>query len=169
LATFTSAAAFGNHVSQYGVKIERAQPGAVKAAAEVAAGIIRNEGSKYKIKGRSGGKFKLGAKVDGPYGYGGNWIAYVRADPAGMWAMVEKGTKAHWIGPKGHTKGRRQRRSSRGAGKQALFGAGYAHPYQFPVWHPGTGGPIGRPWKIGVTKAGLVASKAYQAKVRAVF
>jgi hypothetical protein len=158
LATFTSAAAFGNHVSQYGVKIERAQPGAVKAAAEVAAAAIRQSGAKYKVKGRSGGKFKLGAKVDGPYGFGGNWIAYVRADPAGFWALIEKGAKPHIIKPR--------RRGRRGAGgKKALSFDGGAFAI---VHHPGTGS-IGKPWEIGVAKAGLVASQAYNAKVRAVF
>jgi hypothetical protein len=160
MATFTSVSPFANHITKYGLNIERSTPKATKAAADAAATVLRNEGAKYKIKGRSGGKFKLGAKVEGPYGYGGNFIAYVKGEPAGFWAMIEKGTKGHWIGPKGHTRGRRQRKGQKGA--QALFGAGYAHPYQFPVWHPGTGGAIGHPWKIGVAKANVVAPKAFE-------
>lgn len=163
MATFTNVSAFADHVAKYGTKIEGAQPRAVKAAAEVAAIIIRQEGSRHKFKGRSGSKFPLGAKVDGPYGYAGNFIAYVKADPAGFWAMAEKGTKPHWIAPRGVTQGRRQRKNQRGA--QALLGGGYGHPIARPVWHPGSKGIAGNPWKSAVARAKVAAPKAYQHEV----
>jgi hypothetical protein len=80
--------------------------------------------------------------------------------------MIEKGAKPHWIIPRGVTRGPRQRKNQKGA--QALFGGGYAHPYLWPVWHPGTGS-IGHPWEIGVAKASIASTKAYEREILAVF
>ncbi len=157
MATFTNVSDFASHVAGYGKKIEGVQSRAVKAAAEVAAIAIKQAGSRYRFKGRSGGKFSLGAKVEGPFGYAGNFIAYVKADPAGFWAMVERGTHPHIIRPR--------RRGRRGAGsKRAL-----ATPYGVfaVVHHPGTGS-IGHPWREGVAKADVLSAKVYQREVASV-
>jgi hypothetical protein len=158
LATFTSAAAFANHVTQYGVQIKHTNSRAVMAAATVAAVAIRQEGSKFKVKGRSGNKFALGAKIEGPYGLGENVIAYVKADPAGMWALIQEGSKPHIIKPR-----RKGRRGS--GGKKALSFGGNAFAL---VHHPGTG-TIGRPWNAGVAKASLLAEKAFEREIVSIF
>ena len=154
MATFTDPRAFADHVAGYGQRIQGVQPKAVKAAAEVAAIAIRQAGSRYHFKGRSGGRFALGARVEGPYGYAGNFIAYVKADPAGFWAMIEKGTRPHVITPR--------RRGRRGSGGKKVLSTPYGF---FPiVHHPGTG-PVGHPWQVGVAKARLASAKAYEREV----
>ena len=147
MATFTDVDPFAKKILSYGKAVEGAQKEAVAATAAVAAAIIKTSGARYKIRGRTGAKVPLGVRVLPPKGYGSNWVAIVQAMPVGFWILVEEGAKPHWITPAGVTKGRRQRASTRRRGKQALFADGYGHPIGRPVWHPGTGGAIGHPWK----------------------
>lgn len=151
MATFSSSSAFAAHVGGYGTKIKGANIPATKAAAEAAATALRRSGSRFRIKGRTGKRWALGAKVDGPHPHGGNVYAYVIADPAGMWHLVEKGAKPHVIKPR-----RRGRRGS--ASRKALSIPGYG--YFASVNHPGTGS-IGHPWQTGVQVAKKVAPEAH--------
>ena len=146
MGLYTDVDSFAKHIASYGKAVEGAQREAVAATAELAATIIRTSGARYHIRGRTGKKWPLGAKVLPPKGFGSNWVAIVKADPIGFWVLVESGAKAHWITPAGVTKGRRQRASTRSRGKQALFNASYAHPIGRPVWHFGTDA-IGHPWQ----------------------
>ena len=158
MATFTSAPAFAAHIGQYGERIKGANRNATKAAAEAAGAAIRRSGSRYRLRGRTGNRFALGARVEGPYGYGGNFYAYVKADPAGMWKLVEEGARPHVIRPRGAGRGRRRGRGAV-ASRKALNVPGYG--YFAKVDHPGTG-PIGHPWRDGLAVANRVGPQAYQ-------
>ena len=151
MAVFTDPHAFAAHIGAYGPKIKGANFAATKAAAEAARAALSRSGSRFRLKGRTGRRFALGAKVDGPHAYGGNVYAYVIADPAGFWHLIEKGAKPHVIQPR--------RRGRRGSGsKKALAVPGYG--YFAKVHHPGTGS-IGHPWQIGVQVAKKVAPEVY--------
>lgn len=62
--------------------------------------------------------------------------------PSGLWAMAEQGAKPHVIGG-----GRAYRRGGKmtktGRQRSYVRGAGYSHPVQAPVWHPGSKGKAG--------------------------
>jgi hypothetical protein len=160
MATFTDATAFANHIAGYGKRIESADSRALRAELEAITLIVKKHGARYRIKGRSGGRFGLGAKMSGPYGYGGTSIGYIDADPAGFWAIIERGAGPHIIRP------RRRGRGGRGS-KRAL-----TTPYGIfaIVHHPGTGGSIGHPWASAVAEAKVVGPKVYEhALVSSVF
>jgi hypothetical protein len=152
MATFTDPNAFAAHVAGYGKRIDGARGMATKAAAEVAAVSLRRAGSKYKVKGRTGKAWALGAKVQGPYSAGSNSIAYVLADPVGFWTLIEEGARPHIIKP------RRRGRGGRNS-KKVLAIPGYG--YFAEVHHPGTGS-IGHPWKTGTLAAKRAAPLAFE-------
>jgi hypothetical protein len=165
MAVFTDARKFADHVADYGKKIEDTQPRAVKAAADAAAIAIGRAGSAFRIRGRSGSRVSLGAKVSGPYGYAGNHIAYVDAVPKGFWTIIEKGS---YKKPGGYDiyprrVGARAQRNAIRRGKPintkgAVYG-GYGHPARF-VHHPGFGS-IGHPWEVGVEAASRITEAVY--------
>jgi hypothetical protein len=160
VATFTDPHAFAAHVAGYGKRIDGARGAATKAAAEVAATALRQSGSRFKVRGRTGKSWALGAKVQGPYSAGSNSIAYVLADPVGFWTLIEEGARPHIIRPR-----RRGRRGSSSAKVLAIPGYGYFAQ----VHHPGTGS-IGHPWKAGTMIAKRTAPLAFErALIPAVF
>jgi hypothetical protein len=152
MATFTDPHAFAAHVAKYGQRIENAQSTATKAAAEVAATAIRQAGSRFKVRGRTGKSWALGAKVQGPFSLGSSSVAYVLADPVGFWTLVEEGARPHIIRP------RRRGRGGRNSVK-VLAIPGYGFFAQ--VHHPGTGS-IGHPWKTGTLAARRAAPLAFE-------
>jgi hypothetical protein len=164
MATFTDPHAFAAHVAKYGDRIQNAQSTATKAAAETAGIAIRQAGSKFGIRGRTGKKWSLGATVEGPYSLGSNSIAYVTADPMGFWVLVEKGARPHEIRPRKVGWRARKNAAARGdslSTRKALLVPGVGGGYFAKVNHPGTG-PIGHPWKAGVTVAKRTAPLAFE-------
>src|SRR5207342_3186323 len=109
---------FANHIASYGAKIEGKSRSATLAAAEAARLVVEQQGSRFHIKGRRGGGVHLGAVVEGPFGYAGQWIAYLKPVPAGFWSMIEHGTRAHTIRP------RRGRQGAGGHRPALAFGGG---------------------------------------------
>jgi hypothetical protein len=172
MATFTDATAFANHIAGYGKRIEGADRMALKAELDAVTIIVKKHGSRYKLRGRTGGKWPLGAKASGPYAYGGTQLGYVDADPKGFWTIVQKGAGPHWIGPrKIGARARRNaiRRGSPIGEKGGIFASGYEHPI-FGVLHPGTHGAIGDPWGKAMAEASVVGPKVYEhALVSSVF
>lgn len=161
MATFTDPSAFAAHIGQYGTKIKGANFTATKAAAEAAATAIRRSGSRYRIKGRTGKRWALGAKVTPGAASGSNVRFYVNADPAGFWVLVEKGAGPHVIRPRRRGRGGRDTRKA-----LAVPGRGYFAK----VNHPGTGGAIGNPWGQGLAVAKKIGPQAYgQALLSSVF
>jgi hypothetical protein len=159
MATFTDPSAFAAHIAGYSAKLERGTPDAVKTAADTAATIIRSNGARFHIKGRTGRPFKLSAKVDGPHGYGGAFYAYVKADPAGFWKLIQEGAKPHVIKPR--------RRGRRGADtKRALLIPSLG--YFAKVNHPGTG-QIGDPWGISMRQVARIVPPAFERDIASIF
>jgi hypothetical protein len=163
MATFTDPRAFAQHVGDYAKVIAEANPKATKLAAEACAEIVRKNGARFHIKGRSGKAFELGAKIEGLRISGNTGQAYVivKADPAGFWKLIEKGAKPHMIRPKRARRGRgRGRGKGQGRVTAAVFASGYEHPVR-EVHHPGTG-PIGHPWEMAMAETQRVAVGIYQ-------
>jgi len=81
MATFTSPAAFANHVAGYGDKIKTATPRAVAAAALAATNDIRSEASGFHI-GRA--KLRAGYDLAGA-------VAIIKPKNPGAWKLIEEG------------------------------------------------------------------------------
>jgi hypothetical protein len=150
MATFTDPRAFAQHVSKYGDQISDASSVAVKEAGIAAVQAIRSEGKRHRIKGRSGKRVTLGAKLSPVQMIGGNASVLIEATPPGFWKLIQEGAGPHIIRP---------RRRSRAKTRAAL-----ATPYGFfaVVHHPGTGGQIADPWGAGVRDASREAPKAFE-------
>jgi hypothetical protein len=149
MATFTDPSAFANHVAGYGDKIKSATPNALKASALAAVSDIRHEASGFHITRANGGKIPLKAGYD----FQGDKVV-IQARPAGAWTIIEKGTKAHAIGPRRRGKRRAVVVPGRGV---------FAH-----VRHPGSGSS-GHPWERGVLKARISGPRAFQNSIGKVF
>jgi hypothetical protein len=169
MATFTDPGAFAAHVAGYGPKIKSATPNALKAAALAATNDIRSSASGFHItRGNNGGKIPLKAGYD----FQGD-RAVIQARPAGAWTIIEKGTKAHFIGGQSHGRGRGRRRligpvrPGSGGGK-VLKVPGLGRGFFAYVKHPGSGSS-GHPWEAGVAKARVSAPRAFKAEIVKVF
>jgi hypothetical protein len=152
MATFTSVSAFADHVAGYGEKIKGAETRALNAAALAATNDIRDQAKRYHITGRSGRKAQLKA---GYTVFGSR--AEITARPPGAWQLIEQGAHPHTIRPRKKGRGKRRALAVSGYGVFAV------------VHHPGTGGPIGHPWAIGVAKAQVSAPKAFADEIKQVF
>jgi hypothetical protein len=94
---------------------------------------------------------KLGVGYDVTDGARGVTIVF-KLRPPGLWAMAEQGARPHVIGG-----GRNYRR---GRKRVYVHGAGYSHPVQAPIWHPGSKG------KGGIRYAFKLARRAQRAAQR---
>ena len=148
----------GPTFSKMGNVAAKANVEAVERSTRKLGAVVTAQGSRFHIKGRSGSKVPLSAKTD-VRGFNNRAskvvvTGAVRGIPEGFWNIVEHGSGAHLIAPRGTVKGGSKRyfknalkAYENGTGSQRALKLG---PNFRPiVAHPGHG-TIGRPWEAAM-------------------
>ena len=157
----------------------------IRPLAEAARQEYDRQGSRYRLRGATGGRVPLGARTEAAKGSQGRskrsrWVV---GAPAGFWRIVEEGSKGHLIAGRYRKSGRRF--TARGATNAFLRNAERGNDsfnMGSPInvlggkkgdragWaqyarHPGHG-PIGRPWRRATIKAPKIVGEVQEAYAR---
>jgi hypothetical protein len=120
---------------------------------------VERQGGRYYVRGRSGAKVRLGAKVQqARIGKAVTASRSVSGEPAGFWRIIEDGSSPHLIAGRrkgGRNRGARAARSQFARNADSFSGSPINIPgvgwRQYAV-HPGHGS-VGRPWRKAMNQA----------------